>query len=293
MVALVTGVAVGKIYVDSMPANIILNFTEAELREDDEVVKNLVERSKRSNPDDFTAVELYLIAEYNFNQKDAYYKVSSGGAKNLIGTQTLYSRKLLRDGEFVFDNLSPGQINVCTRVRYTVGAETVTRNTEGKYTDSSATKGKWDSAYDEQYTLDEYYEKFKSKPTSGVTYLISTKTCPEDACSKVTKTSNGNYTFTISLSGTYLTAAAFSYSYEIFYTSYGILDQSAKDGTILPAWNDMKMTVTVDENFDFVSISYNENYKVLAFAGYQSVNDVFTETFVFDLDKMPTLEEVL
>lgn len=293
LVALVTGVAVGKIYVDSIPVNIILNATEAELRDSDEIIEELVERSKKENPTAFTAVELYEIAEYNFNQKDAYYKTSNGRAINLVGAQTLRSYRLLRDGEFVFDNLSPGMIDVCTRVRYTVGEETATRNTEGKYTDSSKTKGSFDSAYDEEYTLEEYYEKFNCYPTSGVTYLISTKTCPEDACSKVTKTSDGNYTFTISLSGTYLTAAAYRYSYEIFYTSYGVLTSEAKENIILPAWEDMKMTVVIDENFDFVEISYDENYKVNTKFGYQSVNDVFTEKFVFDVEQMPLLEEVL
>ena len=293
MVALVTGVAVGKIYVDSIPENIILNVTEAELRDSDEVVEKLVERSKKESPTAFNAVELYEIAEYNFNQKDTYYKTSSGQAINLVGAQTLRSYRLLRDGEFVFDNLSPGMIDVCTRVRYTVGEDVVTRNTEGKYTDSSKTKGTFDPAYDVEYTLDEFFEKFNCHPTSGVTYLISTKTCPEGAYSKVTKTSDGNYTFTINLSGAYLTAAAIRYSYEIFYTSYGVLTSEAKEKTILPAWDKMKMTVTIDENFDFVEISYDEKYKVNTKFGYQSVNDVFTEKFVFDIEQMPTLEEVL
>ena len=42
LVALVTGVAVGKIYVDSIPVNIILNATEAELRDSDEIIEELV-----------------------------------------------------------------------------------------------------------------------------------------------------------------------------------------------------------------------------------------------------------
>lgn len=294
MVAIVTGVAVGKLYVDSIPANLIVDATEAELRDDDASILKLVNRSKKENPTSFSAVELYEIAEYNFNQKDSFYKTSSGLAKNLVGAQTLRSVKLYRDGEFVFDNLSPGMIDVCTRVRYTNGASIVTRNTKGQYTDSTKKRGTFNTDDDEVYTLDEYFDKFNSHPLlSNITYVISSKTCPSDSATKVTKKSDGNYTFTIKLSGAYLTAAACHYSYEIFYTSYSILTDEAKRKTILPAWDSLEMTVVVDENFDFVSIDYVEKYAVNTKFGYQSVTDVFKEEFVFDLDKIPQLEEVL
>jgi hypothetical protein len=294
LVAIVTGVEIGRIYVDNLPANVIMNATEAELRDSDEDVAKLVKKSSSSTPDSFSAVELYEIAEYNFNQKDAFYKTSSGGAKNMVGTQTLYSRKVLRDGEFVFDNLSPGIVDVKTRVRYTVGASTVTKNVKGTWVEgSNQKKATFDSAYDETYTLDEYFAKFNSQPMTNITYVISSKICTSDSYSKVTKNSDGNYTFTISLSGNALTAAAVHYSYEIYYTSYDMLSDSAKKNMILPAWDKMTMTVVVDSNFDFVSISYDENYSVYTKFGYQAVNDIFTENFYFELDKIPTLQEVL
>lgn len=290
MVALVTGVAVGKLYVDSIPANVVMNMTEAELRDSDADVKKLVEKSKTRNPDAFSAVELYQIAEYNFNQKDAFYKTSDGKAYNPVGAQTLHSAKLYRDGEFVWDNVSPGLADIKTRVRYTSGSKSVYRNTKGDYVNG---KVKWNPKNDEVYTIEEYEKKFNAGPMSNITYVISSKTCPKDSTTKVLKTSDGNYSFQIKLSGAYLTAAAVHYSYEIFYTSYGQLSGEAKSKTILPAWDKMEMTVVVDENFNFVSISYDEVYKVYTFAGWQSVNDVFTEKFYFNLADIPTLEEVL
>ena len=293
MVALVTGIAVGKLYVDSIPANVVVNMTEAELRDSDADVEKLVKKSKSSKPDSFTAVELYQIAEYNFNQKDAYYKTSNGFAKNMVGAQTLRSYRILRDGEYLFDNLSPGQIDVVTRIRHTKGSDLVTRNTQGVWENGSKQKGIFDTNKDEKYTVKEYTEKFNAHPLSNITYVISSKTCPKDAATKVSKTSDGNYTFKIKLSGNYLTAAAVHYSYEIFYTSYGILTAEAKRDTILPAWRDMEMTVVVDSNFDFVAIDYDERYYVNTKFGYQAVNDVFREEFFFDLDKIPSIEEVL
>jgi len=293
MVALVTGVTVGKLYVDSIPANVVVNMTEAELRDSDAEVEKLVKRSETSRPDSFSAVQLYQIAEYNFNKKDAFYKTSNGFAKNMVGAQTLRSYRILRDGEYLFDNLSPGQIDVITRIRHTVGTDLVTRNTKGVWENSSKQKGIFDTNKDEKYTIEQYTEKFNAHPLSSITYVISSKTCPKDSATRVSKTNDGNYTFKISLSGNYLTAAAVHYSYEIFYTSYGLLTAEAKRDTILPAWRDMEITVVVDSNFDFVSIDYNERYYVNTKFGYQAVNDVFRDEFFFDLDKIPSIEEVL
>ena len=294
-VALVTGFAVGKLYVDSIPANVVMNMTEAELRDPEADIKKLVEKSKTKSPDSFSAVELYQIAEYNFNQKENYYKVSDGYAYNMVGKQKLYSYKLLRDGEFVFDNLSPGTVNIATRIRHTVGTDLVTRNTDGSYVSGTNNKkGSWNSKNDEKYSVSAYNKKFNTtSPMDGISYVISSKTCPADGASNVKKTADGNYTFTFKISGTYLTAAAIHYSYEIFYTSYGILTAEAKKNTILPAWKDSEVTVVVDKNFDFVSMTYDENYSVNTKFGYQNVNDKFTELFYFDFAKMPTLEEVL
>ncbi len=291
MVALVTGVAVGKLYVDSIPTNVVMNMTEAELRDSDADVLKLVKKSKSSKPDSFSAIELYQIAEYNFNQKDAFYKTSDGKAYNALGAQTLHSTKTYRDGEFVWDNISPGLADIKTRVRYTVGSDYVYRHTNGK-PENGKLVCDWNSKGAESYTIKEYEKKFNAGPLSSITYVISSKTCPKDAVTKVSKTSDGNYTFKIKLSGTYLTAAAVHYSYEIFYTSWGQLSGEARSKTILPAWEKMEMTVVVDENFDFVSISYDEDYKVYTFAGWQGVNDVFTERFYFGAD-VPALEEVL
>jgi len=293
MVALVTGVTVGKLYVDSIPDNIIMGMTEAELRDSDAVVKKLVEKSKSSKPDSFSAVELYQVAEYNFNQKENFYKTSNGYAINAVDKQTLRSFNLLRDGEYIFDNVSPGIVNVITRVRHTKGSDLVTRNTNGSFANSSKDKGVWDTKDDEKYTVKEFEGKFNRHPLSNITYVISSKTCPKDAATKVSKTADGNYSFKINLKGSYLTAAAIHYSYEIFYTSYGMLSSEAKKNTILPAWKEMEMTVVVNENFDFVSINYDEKYSVNTKFGYQTVNDVFRENFYFDLDQMPSLEEVL
>ncbi len=294
MVALVTGVAVGKLYVDSIPANVVLGMSEEELRDSEADVKKLVEKSKSSKPDAFSAVEVYQIAEYNFNQKSAYFKTSDGYAKNLVGKQTLHSTKLLRDGEYVFDNCSPGQVDVCTRIRHTVGTDLVTRNTKGDYANAAQTKGKWNDKDNENYTISEYKKKFNGHPLSNITYVISSKTCPKDAISKVKKNTDGNYSFTISLNGNFLTAAAVRYSYEIFYTSYSMLSSDAKKNTILPSWKNMSMEVVVDSNFDFVSIDYDEKYVIFTgIGGPQEVNDIFVEKFYFDLKNIPTLEEAL
>lgn len=292
-VALVTGIAVGKLYVDSIPANIVVNMTEAELRDSNADVEKLVKKSKSSRPDSFSAVELYQIAEYNFDQKAAYYKSVSGYAKNMVGKQTLRSFSIFRDGQYLYNNLSPGQIDVITKITHTKGTDIVKRNTAGKWANGSKTKGSWNDADDEEYTIAEFTKKFNKHPLANITYVISSKTCPKNSASKVTKMANGNWTFTINLSGNFLTAAAVHYSYEIFYTSYGVLTAEAKRDKILPAWDEMKMTVVVDENFDFVSIDYDEKYSVNTKFGYQKVNDVFREEFFFDLDKIPSFEEVL
>ena len=62
----------------------------------------------------------------------------------------------------------------------------------------------------------------------------------------------------------------------------------------LPKWVSLEMTVTLDANFNFVQIEYDETYKMNApVIGWTPVNDKFVDKFEFDINKIPSEAEFL
>ena len=133
------------------------------------------------------------------------------------------------------------------------------------------------------YSLEEYKNTFNTVPTTALPYIISSKTCGSGSTSPVSRTENGGYTFKISLKGSALTMAALYYSYEIKFSS------NFKDP---PKWVSLEMEVTIDKNFNFEKIAYNEVYKMNKEGiGLMQVRDEFVDVFHFD--NIPSMDEIL
>ena len=64
LVAVITGVAIGSIYIDGIvPSVDTSSLTEATLRDDEEMIKKLYEDAVSGRKTTFSAVELYQIGE--------------------------------------------------------------------------------------------------------------------------------------------------------------------------------------------------------------------------------------
>ena len=292
LVALFSGYLVGRIYVDSIQPAAVVNATEADLREKSEKVQELCKKADGgASVSSFSAVELYLIAEHKLNTAEAFYKQTTGtvDVNSVVKVhQEQQTDKLKRDGKFVTNKYSPGgglAPTICSRTVYDYSTNIAKLNKNGTITNReilgqfSATFG--DSGWVD-YDEEAYRNEFITVATTPNPYIISSVTCSTAQVSNVTKTAEGDYTFTIKLSGDMLTLSALYYSKEIAFSS----------GRGDPKWVSLEMTVVVGSDFNFKTIHYVEQYKVFEAIMWNLVVDQFVDVYNFDLATMPTIEEV-
>lgn len=294
-VALVTGLSVGKIYVSTIEPEEKIIGAEADFRQSEEDILSWVADAKNGKSvQSFSPVQLYNIAEYNLYHADGFYKLMTGNVLANAGivkvNQQMKSEKLVRDGKLIFNKYSPSTSSmapaICTRMVYDYNSGEININKNGTFNDNSSGETKEITATFndddfELWSLEKYQDTFFTTPENVMPYIISDQTCAQKKYSPVTDNGDGTYTFTILIDGSYLTAAALCYSYEIAFSS----------GRGTPKWVSLSMEVTIDQNFNFVKIEYVENYKVKQEGiGSIPITDTFTDTYRF-VD-LPTIEEV-
>lgn len=291
-VALATGFSVGKIYLDMFGIK-QLNITgsEAEFREDSRVIEKLVADSNTKDVMDFSGIELYQIAEYKLNQKSLFLKETIGTVTSTGQKMFMRSQKV-KAGEYsTYYKLSPSKTvmgiqtpQVCSKINYNSKTKKIeiVPNERGVFTntESSATLDADFSAKADVYTEEEYYELFKTSPTTVLNYIVSNKTS-QNCVSDVRDNGDGTYSFDITYTNKDgVIDAAFFYSYEILFSS----------GYSLPYWDSVNITVTINSTFNFKTISYLEKYSVssskIPLLGKASVVNDVVDTFYYDADSI-------
>ena len=284
-VAVATGLSIGKIYLDMNAAPEGRTETEAELRATEAEVLELYNRSTGKSVTEFNAVEIWQIAEYKLSLQDKFKKEMTGRVVSAGVPVEMHSIKIKNGNVLTYDKLSPSKNvlgittpNICSRITYNYNSPNqIYINKDGVFADPNASSEGLTATFSgkgDLYTKDQYYETFRTTPSSSVMpYIISDKTCDENSVSTVTDNGDGTYTFEINLSGENLEKAALYYSYEVLFSS----------GYSLPEWSNAKMTVTVDFNFLFQKIIYDENYTVYnaPVIGKAGVTDSFVDHFTY------------
>lgn len=299
-IAVMTGLAVGKIYVDNLEAPSTVSAEESSLREAEATIKEWVDRAEKREEsgesiDSFTVVQLYNIAEYKLTHSEDYYsgkffKLMTGVVNAPMGIkQQMRSEKIYDNGTFLYNKLSPSTSSlapaICSRVVYDKNSGVIKINPKGTFDEGAdVITGIFDKNNYDEYTLEEYKSIFNTEPSTVMPYIISTITCGQNKVSPVTKNADGTYSFSIAIDGDYLALAALYYSYEIKFSS-GMADP--------PKWVSLNMNVTIDENFNFVGIDYTEVYKMnVSGIGMMTVTDEFSDQFFFGEDALEIGDEI-
>ncbi len=299
LVAVVTGVAVGKIFVDQNAPAAVVTGTAADYKDSESEIVALYNRAQGGEGvESFSAVELFEIAEYKLSKQNHYRLMTGDVDTNTFGivvNQYQQTERLFRDGVSVVNKLSPSDggvaPDVCAQTIYNSNTGKIKINLKGSFVNKDkkrietlkATFKEEDFKY---YTNQEYVEAFSCEPSELLPYVVSSLTCGQGTYDKTAKkNADGTYSFEIKISGDHLAAAGIYYSKEIDYSA-GVAN--------FVAWDSLVMNVTIDKNFNFLSISYLEKYlmKHKTTGAKPVVTNKFVDKFFYGED-VPTLEEVL
>ena len=297
LVAVITGVAIGSVYIDGIvPSVDTSSLTEATLRDDEETIKKLYEDAVSGKKTTFSAVELYQIGEYKLKNTERYVKILSGEVTSLFDiTQNMKAIKTVTEDGIYYEKMSPAKVSLAPsmavkqRYEYAKPNEVYLNETRNKDDIKNNDKSvedyyvELDESTAKILTLDEYKSFFNTMPTTPLTYIVSSYTTQEGTYDKdVTLNSDNQYVFNIKMTGEYAAYAAFYYSYEIRHFSGNVpTNPPAQDE--LPSWKNVEITVTMDNNFNILSITYLEKYDIdTPMFKNASVTDDFTDVFYYD-----------
>ena len=325
LVAIVTGVAIGSIYLNTLPKGTSgFGLTEAMFRDDEKTVETLYNEAINGKKTSFSAVELYQIGEYKLKNGGAsYVKVLSGDVSAGVGIfkvpQQMKSIKISTSDGVYYLKMSKAESSLAPSMA--VKQKYEYDNPNMVYLNETRDSNDIDGNTSEDFklvigedtarniTVDEYKLIFNTSPATPLTYIISSKTTAEGNFDQnVTLNSSGQYVFKIKMTGEYATNAATYYSYEIAHFSNKEIVLPPSDVTneaemqkyynkvssALPKWQSVEIEGVMDENFNLVSLKYKEVYTVKQTVKQMEVNatvtDNFTDVFYYD---QKTIDESL
>lgn len=305
IVAVISGIVVGKLFINMSSVAPTISGMASDYRDSASDVEALYVRStKGASADAFNAVELFEIAEYRLNHANAYYRDMNGNvvasAMGININQVQSTQRYFKDGVMVVKKGSPSSNAMAPAVKFRMVYDSNTKkvklNQSGSFTktslpvkfvcDESSTE-----VYNEQDFINKYYVQngnpvIASISETALPYVVSKMTCGQSDYTAVKNNHDGTYSFTINMSDDYLNVAGVVYAREI--------NISASVATFV-RWKTLKMTVTVDSNCNFKSISYKEVYQMKhnSTGALSTVTNNFVDNFYFDEASIPAIEEVL
>lgn len=216
------------------------------------------------SPSDLTPVQNFLLAEFNALNSDYFHIVGNGRVKvSAFGipiSQTVYSEKNFDGNTYTFESISEGtkDIGKCSVMEKPTSLnpnpEVMLFSSSDVYTSEGASitdNAVWGNY--ETYTQDAYIDLAGGLPNGIQTYIISDKTITSTNDSSVITydEATGYYTFTIELDPI---TSVLNYVRQVQQTS-GL-------GSA-PTFESVKQTITIDGEWNLISISIEERYSVL------------------------------
>ena len=307
IVAVISGLYVGKLFVDMSSVAPVASGMASDYHDSDDTVVALYERSKNGAAvSSFTNVELYEIAEYRLKTSAGFYRemhgnvVAKAAGINVNQVQSTY--RLLKNGVFVVKKVSPSTSSMAPSVAFRLQYDTNTKQTVVNQTAEFTKKSlpiqaafdeSKNVSYAEEAFIKECYSKADGSPVISslsetlMPYVISSLTCggnAENFKKSAKANGDGTYSFTLKLDGEYLSFAGMVYDREINYCA---------SVATFAGWKELEMKVTIDSSFNFKEVSYVETYRMKH--NSTQVVSVVTNSFVdtFRYDNLPNVEEVL
>ncbi len=216
------------------------------------------------NPSDLTPAQNFLLAEYNALNSDYFHIVGTGEvnvkAFGIPISQTVYSEKNFDGNTYTFESISEGTkpLGTCSVMEKPSSANSnpsvMLFSSEQPYTSEGGTiadNAVWGDY--QTYSQEEYINLAGGTPNSIQTYIISDKTIiSSNYSSAITyDAETGYYSFTIELDPI---TSVLNYVKQVQQTSG--LDSA-------PTFSSISQTITIDSEWNLVSISIEESYSLM------------------------------
>ena len=218
-------------------------------------------------PLDLTASQNFILAEYNATIAECY-RVIGNGQVETIATQSVYSEKNYDGNKYTFESISKGLMSIATCSTTTKGS-----NYTDLYTGSNIQPDSAEWGNKQTYTNQDYIALAGSTPDTIQPYIISDKTIlssTEIAYDNET----GYYSFTLELDPIF---SVLRYARQVRQTS-GL--------SSYPEFNSVTQTITIDGDWNLISIDVRETYKVVAFGVPASCTGTLLSVFDFSPEEL-------
>lgn len=277
--AIVTGVFLGSwYYANVLSTNMdwnsyLLQLDEYEAKEEETLNSALakISNSQAATPLDLTLAENYQLANHNFENADQYLIQGNGQIKT-IATQSIYSEKKYDGNTYQSISISSGLMKIAEIAQMNKNKTSVT-TIKGQVTSDKTAD--WNGERN-TYLAKDYKSLTGGLPSTSQNFIIAEQTVSNSLDGEITLIENEDgskyYQFSMTLDPIY---SVLNYINQIKYTS---------SLSSYPEFSSITQVVTIDENWNFVSICSTEIYSIVAYGMKNSCTGTLDNYFYFDQD---------
>lgn len=251
-------IAMGKIFGDNYSEQDIQNF-------------ETIAHQKGITPQDLSLAENYQLANYNF-ENAARYLIQGTGEIKTIASQSIYSEKKFDGNTYQSISISNGLMKIAEIAQMNKNKSTVT-TTKGQITSNQSAD--WNGEQ-KNYLPQNYKDLTGGLPNTSQNFIISNQTVTNSMENQIEVIENEDgskyYQFKMILDPIY---SVLNYINQIKYTS---------NLSSYPEFSNIEQVVTIDENWNFVSICSVEVYTIVAFGMKNSCTGTLDNYFYFNQD---------
>lgn len=263
-----SGYVVGNYYKNNHLGGVTADVIPSEetLRDDINVVKR---RTAGKTVSQISATDNFVIAEEKIYEYDNVKKLCTGTVTAAGFTQTLVATRIKDGNNYFGEEISckTGSVgvNYAQRFYYTEGVDNIPLYNGSDITETSAS---WPASPSVNHTMESFRSTMGISPKHFQNYIVSSKTIVSEE--SLGKNANGNYVFKLHMD---VSTSVKNYMYKIKATS-----GSAE----FPSFVSAVVTFEIDDNWNFVRIDYDEEYKVsIKIIGRVTTTAKLTETFEY------------
>lgn len=225
----------------------------------------IAKSSDKFNPSFLTPAQNFILAEFNATLADSFH-AEGNGVVSTIATQSVYSEKNYDGNRYTFESISKGLMSIAICSAMDKGANSVELYTGSDIEPDDAVWGE-----PEIYSSDDYIELAGSTPDAIQPYIISDKTILSQT-EVMYDEATGYYSFTMELDPV---TSVLRYARQIRQTS-GL--------SSYPEFDTVTQTITIDGDWNLVSIDVHETYSVVAFGIPASCTGTLLTYYEFNVD---------